>query len=242
MRLRLIAFLFSIILVLAPCRGWAIVVNPFMIGDPVRSVIGILMTLFYKADDPILGATLNVTQEEVEALLAGDETYVEDEGTGEAGSGLSTPTFDYVSKNVLSATLKTPYKPLNDKLSSSDKKAVVKEMFFIATDAEATEEKQAEILQKRTDYLTQIGKTYTQIAYGVHQQLISDMDSISADINGNGSIGATAGMDQTWQAINRALISDIALQIQLMELDAAKFLSVQPLVLMTEQQPTQANN
>ena len=226
------------ILLFSPHKGFAIVVNPYKMGDPLRNLIGIVMSLYAQAHSPTVGAYLNVTQDEVEALLAGDESYVEDVGTGEAGPGLSTPTFSYISSKISSGQ-KTPYAPLNNKLTKgADVKAIVKEMFFIADAKEATDKKQEEVQARRTAYLTSIGKNYTRMAYEVQQQLISDMSAVSADINGNGSIGATAGLDQTWHAINRALIADIAMQIQLMELDAAKFLSVQPLVLMPETQPS----
>ena len=46
-------------------------------------------------------------------------------------------------------------------------------------------------------------------------------------------------MDQTWKAVNRALITDSALQIQLMELDAARFLSIQPVEVLEETQQKQ---
>lgn len=241
-------FLLMVFFVFPVHRGWSALgeacgaaSNPWVTGDPVRNMVGSLMNLFFKQDDPILGATMNVIQEEIQEALEGDgESYVEDVGTGSVGPGLTTPTYDYVNSKILTSNLKTPYAPLNSKLSSGDLKKVVEEMFFIASPAEATEEKQAEVLKRRTDYLTTIGKSYTRMAYEVQQNLISDMSSISANINGNGSIGATAGMDQTWHAINRALIADIAMQIQLMELDAAKFLSVQPLILMTETPPVVA--
>lgn len=213
-------------------------VNPEMMSDSIRSLVTSVMALLDLGNEPKMGAILNVKQEEADALLEGDSSYEEDEGTGKVGPGLGTPTYDYVNTKILTAKAKTPYGPLNSRLTSgADYKAVVKDMFFIANAEAATAEKKAEISKRRTDYLTSVGKHYTQLAYEVQQNLISDMDSISADINGNGSIGATAGMDQTWHAINRALIADIAMQIQLMELDAAKFLSVQPLILMTETPP-----
>lgn len=215
-----------------------VLVNPNLTSDNIRSLVTSVESLLVSASEPNMEATLNVTQEETAASLDGDESYKTDTGTGEAGSGLSTITYDYINTTILKGSSKTPYTPLNNKLSSSDLKSVVKEMFFIADEKSATEEKQAEILQNRTDYLTEISKYYVRLAYNVQQKLISDMDSISADVNGNGSIGATAGADQTWHAINRALIADVALQIQLMELDAAKFLSIQPLVLMSEKAPT----
>ena len=118
---------------------------------------------------------------------------------------------------------------------------VVKEMFFIENEADNTEAKQAEIVKNRTEYLTTVGKEYTQLAYDVQQKIIDDMSAVSSDINGNGSIGAVAGMDQTWKAVNKALIADIGMQIQLMELDAAKFLSVQPIMIMSEKRPEASN-
>ena len=218
--------------------------NPPAMSDSLRGLIGNIMSLIEVGNEPELGAVLNVTQEEVAGLLAGDDiSYEEDEGTGTAANAVPTATFDYINEKILSSGTKTPYAPLNSKISDdADMEKIVKEMFFIASSEDATTEKQAEIQSARNAYLTQIGKEYTRIAYNVQLKLIEDMDSVSSDINGNGSIGAVSGMDQTWKAVNRALIADIALQIQLMELDAAKFLSVQPLVLMTETRPGANNN
>lgn len=235
---KIFVLLFCIFL---PIRGWCIVTNPWIMADPVRSLIGILAVLRKWGDKPEMGAQLNVTEEEVAALMDGDESYIEEEGTGTPAGAVPIATFDYIKEEVLDSDKKTPYAKLNGKISDGDMTAVVKQMFFIATSDEATDEKKKEIEKTRTDYLTTIGKEYVKMAYGIQQKLIEDMSSISADINGNGSIGAVSGMDQTWKAVNRALITDIAMQIQLMELDAAKFLSVQPFVLMTETQPVSAD-
>ena len=223
--------------------------NPLIMTDSIRGLVGNILSLISLlggslASDPEMGATLNVTQEEVAGLLAGDDiSYKVDEGTGTGANAVPTPTYDYVNEKVLPADLKTPYAALNSKITTgADMEKVVKEMFFIANSNEATDEKQAEIQKVRNEYLTKIGKEYTRLAYNVQQKLIEDMDSVSSDINGNGSIGAISGMDQTWKAVNRALIADIAMQIQLMELDAAKFLSVQPFVLLTEERPGASTN
>ena len=75
------------------------------------------------------------------------------------------------------------------------------------------------------------------MAYEVQQKVIENMDSLGADIGGSGTIGEISALDQTWSSINKTLIADIALQIQLMELDAARFLSVQPIKIMSKEQP-----
>ncbi len=213
--------------------------NPIIMTDSVRGLTGNIMALIPAGREPETGAELNVIQETVGALEDGDESYRVDEGTGsgEGASDLAISAYDYMKDNVFSGAKQTPYGPLNQKLSGGNMEQVVKDMFFIQESSDNTEDKQKEIMAQRTDYLTTVGKEYTKLAYEMQKKIADDMSAVSADINGNGSIGAVAGMDQTWKAVNKALIADIGMQIQLMELDAAKFLSVQPLMLMSEKRP-----
>ena len=215
------------------------VLNPPIMTDSLRGLVGNILSLLKNLPEPETGAVLNAHQEEVGALEDGDESYRVDEGTGSGGSAsdLAISAYDYMKDKVFSDSKRTPYAPLNQKLTSGNMQQVVKDMFFIQNEADNTEEKQKEIMSNRTAYLTAVGKEYTKLAYEIQKKIIDDMSAVSADINGNGSIGAVAGMDQTWKAVNKALIADIGLQIQLMELDAAKFLSVQPMMIMTETRP-----
>jgi len=217
-------------------------INPIIMTDSLRGLIGNIMSLMKVGPEPETGAVLNVHQEEVGALEDGDESYRVDEGTGSADGGgssdLAISAYEYMKEKVFTDSKRTPYAPLNQKLTAgADMKKVVTDMFFIEQESDNTEAKQAEIVKNRTDYLTTVGKEYTRLAYEMQQKIIDDMSAVSADINGNGSIGAVAGMDQTWKAVNKALIADIGMQIQLMELDAAKFLSVQPIMIMSEERP-----
>ena len=219
-----------------------IALDPPIMTDSVRGLIGNILALTKAGPEPETGAVLNVHQEEVGALQDGDESYRVDEGTGSGADDLAITAYDHVKKNVFTSSKKTPYAPLNQKLKDgADMQKVVKEMFFIENEADNTEEKQAEVVKNRTQYLTTVGREYTKLAYEVQQKLINDMSAVSSDINGNGSIGAVSGMDQTWKAVNKALIADIGLQIQLMELDAAKFLSVQPIMIMSKERPADNN-
>ena len=228
----------ALFLVLAPLRGYAgIYTNPWMIVDPVRTLVGIVLTILKAGEDPLLGAWLNVIQEEVDALVSGDESYVVDEGTGTAAGAVPTEAYDYVSESVLSGK-GTPYEPLNSKIGGGNLENDIKSLFFLEKKDMADEEKVKEVEKRRNEYLTTLSKEYIKIAYEVQQKVSANMDSLKTDINGNGSIGAVSGIDQTWKAVNKTLIADIALQIQLMELDAARFLSAQPLELMSEKQPT----
>lgn len=220
------------------------VINLPIMTDSVRGLVGNIMSLIKVGNEPEMGAVLNVHQASLGALEDGDESYRVDEGTGSAGDGgdLAISAYDYMKEKVFSNSKKTPYAPLNQKLTNgANMQQVVKEMFFIENEVDNTEAKQAEIVKNRTEYLTTVGKEYTKLAYEVQQKIINDMSAVSSDINGNGSIGAVAGMDQTWKAVNKALIADIGMQIQLMELDAAKFLSVQPIMIMSEKRPEASN-
>ena len=261
MKKSLIAFLLLVGINVASSRAWAEgqsvattdtpdpTNNPVFITDSIRGLIGSIMSLIDVGDHPKLGATLNIIQGEVDALVDGDESYLEDAGTGEASSssgGLTISAYDYVEKHVLNNNLKTPYAPLNSKVvynfkdgTVSGAEKAIKELFFIAKQSDVTDEKREEIVANRNDYLKKVSQTYVSLAYNVQKSLVDDMSAISADINGNGSIGATAGTDQTWHAINKALVADIALQIQLMELEAARFLFVQPEVIMSEKKGDQ---
>lgn len=214
--------------------------NPLSMADSVRGVLGNIMTLFYEGDKPEIAALINVTQDEADALIDGDESYTVDEGTGESSNkALNLESYDYINEKILTSSTKTAYSPLNSKISSSsDMVQVVKDMFFIENEADNTEARQVEVAKARAAYLKAISRDYIRKAYDVQQKLINDMSAISADVDGNGSIGAVAGLDQTWKAVNKALIADIAMQIELMELDAAKFLSVQPYVVMSKEKPT----
>jgi len=214
-------------------------INPPIMTDSVRGLIGNIMTLLKVGPEPETGAVLNAHQEEVGALQDGDESYRVDEGTGTRDdSELKISAYEYMEDEVFADSKWTPYVPLNKKLTAkADMKQVVKDMFFIQDESDNTDEKQKEIMSNRNAYLTAVGKKYTDLAYNIQQRIIDDMSAVSANINGNGSIGAVSGMDQTWKAVNRALIADIGMQIQLMELDAAKFLSVQPVMIMTEERP-----
>ncbi len=211
--------------------------DPVSITDSVRNTGSALLNLLALGEEPEMGARLNVTQADVGALVDGTTSYVSEPGTGKPDSGtMPLDTYTYLHNTYLTDKIKTPYSPLNKKLTdSADMEQVVKEMFFLENNADATEEKQEAIRKEREKYLTKIAKEYVKTAYTVQEKLIEDMNVVSSDINGDGSIGATSGTDQTWKAINRALMADIVMQIQLMELDAAKFLSVQPILLMTEE-------
>lgn len=211
--------------------------GPIMTSDAVRGLTANVLNLLNLGEEPEMGAILNVHQAEVGALMDGTTSYVSEPGTGKPDSGtMPLDTYTYLHELFLTGKIKTPYSPLNKKLTdSANMEQVVKEMFFLENNADATEEKQIAIQKERDQYLTKIAKEYVKTAYTVQQKLIKDMDVVSSDINGDGSIGATSGTDQTWKAINRALMADIVMQIQLMELDAAKFLSVQPILLMTEE-------
>ena len=212
-------------------------VNPLEMSDSIRGAVGNILTLIDIGEEPELGALINVSEGTAEALIDGDESYIVDEGTGSASGShdLKISSYDYIKEHVLDSGKKTAYTPLNDKIAAGgDMEQIVKDMFFIDTPQNDTDAKQLEIMRNRAAYLKAVSRNYTNLAYTIQTKLIDDMDAISADINGNGSIGAIAGLDQTWKAVNKALIADIAMQIQLIELDAAKFLSIQPFVLMSK--------
>ena len=216
--------------------------NPMLsMSDGIRGTVGAAMTLWHKGDEPNIGAILNVTEEDVAALQAGDEAYVTEdpnEEKGTAAGDIPTLTYDFINRQVLKNKYWSPYGELNSKIQGGGNLSnVIKEMFFIEHEADNTEANRAKVQRRRDDYLRTLGREYTRLAYGVHEKLIKDVRGVSATLEGNGTIGTASGVDQTWKAVNRALIADIAMQIELLELDAARFLSVQPLVIMTKERP-----
>ncbi len=227
--------------------------GPMVIGDSIRGITGSVVGLLKVGEMPETGADINVYQGWASALQEG-ENRLEELGKGEFtdATAIPTPAFDLVNKKVLdpakSSGFGTPYKPLNDKIKKkgADIEKVVKEMFFTdgttAGTQKTVEELEAEAQRRRQEYLITIGKEYTRLAYGVHEALTDEMTAaISTPVYANGSNGAISGADVTWKAINRALIADIAMQIQLMELDAAKFLAVQPIELMPDKEKGSEN-
>ena len=241
----------ALFLMLAPMRGWCVIpANPVIVNDPVRTLMNVVIQFLALAENPQYGAVFNVIQEEVAGYVGG-----EGEGGGAGGESAGSPAtevpapaYDYVKANVLSSDKITPYAPLRNAVAGKGGEAIkneIKKMFFWNTNQGArplTEEKRTELLGKRTAYLTTIGKEYTKMAYEVQQKVMENMDSMSADIGGAGTLGEVSALDQTWRSINKTLIADIALQIQLMELDAARFLSIQPVEILEETQKQQYAN
>ena len=230
---------FVLFLALAPVQvfGGNPLVNPIHIVDPVRSIVGFILSLINIGEDPVMAAWLNVTQEQVAAAVEGDRSYVTPQGTGSPATEVPVPTYEYVQEKIFSNSNRTPYAPLNSKIAAGgDMEEAVKEVFFYSGD-DLDETKRKEIEKKRKEYVVALGKEYVKMAYEVQQKVIENMSALGTNIGGNGTIGAVSSLDQTWKSVNRSLIADIALQIQLMELDAARFLSAQPVQIMSETPP-----
>jgi len=208
--------------------------------DPIRNITGAVLSLLSLGEEPVQMAEVNVKQQEVDALADGDTSYRVNEGKGEAASGLEITAYDYLKEKVLDGNY-TPYAPLNSKINGGegDTKQAILDLFFVPDEKTATQEQVDRIEKNRADYLKTISDSYVRLAYETQQKLIDDMDAVTAEISGNGTIGVISGIDQTWRAVNKALIADIALQIEAMELDAAKFLSYQPLIVMDENPPAE---
>ena len=135
-------------------------------------------------------------------------------------------------------TNETPYAYFGNQvlnISRDDAKKMIKENFFIENPEDMTPENVEAIRIRRTQYLQDIGTQYAVIAQEVQTRLIADLQStITTPLNGDGLMGAVSGLYQAWLAACRALMADIGLQIELLELDAAKFLRDQPYNLLKE--------
>jgi len=237
--------LYSLVLMslLSPVRleaGWlpTVMPNHWFGGDPYSSLVGTVAGLIASFSEPEMGATVNVIQEEADALESGSEQYVDAEMSGSATSqGFATTAYDYVNQNIFNGAQRSAWSEFDSKINSlstvDDTEALIKKTFFIENKAEVTPEKEEEIRQTRTKYLQTIGAAYAELAQEVQTRLIEDLNSVkTTKFNGDGLIGAVTGVDQTWLAATRALMADIALQLQLLEVDAARFLQDQKIELI----------
>ncbi|MBP5343571.1 MAG: hypothetical protein J6Y85_00635 [Alphaproteobacteria bacterium] len=235
--------------------------NAWMGGDSVTSLIGTVASLIASFSEPEMGATVIVTQEEADALGAGSEKYVKAEMSGSATSqGFSTTAYDYVRQNIFeggasmvindsnddsddteilkfTGAKRSAWPYLNNRIDNlmtvDDTAKFVKETFFVEDNDQLTQAKIDKAKRNRTQYLQAIGSEYSLLAQEVQRRLIPDLESVNtAPFNGDGLIGAVTGMDQTWLAATRALMADIALQLQLLEVDAAMFLQLQPIEII----------
>ena len=209
--------------------------------DPIRNATGAVLSLLSLGEEPVQIAEVNVKQQEVGALAEGDTSYQVNEGTGDPASGLDITAYDHlIEKDQILSGKYTPYAPLNNKIDGGkgDTKQAILDLFFLPNKSTLTQDEVDKVKKNREDYLKTISDAYVRLAYETQMNLATDMDAVTADINANGTIGVISGIDQTWKAVNKALIVDIALQIELMELDAAKFLTYQPVILMDETPPS----
>jgi len=287
-----------------PWITWA----PLSVTDPTRNMTGAVLTLKSLHKHPKQVAKILAHQQEVDALIDGEESYKVAEGTGTAASDLEISAFQYVKEKIFDKKMFSPYTKLNNKIkpilgtasTSSDSSSsssgstdgsntnggntngsntngsnsngsgsgqnngsnsgensgntnggngsssstqtdtvlttrlreIIMKEFFIASDAENTSENRKKVQRNRDDYLRTLGREYARLSNTVQEKLSDDIGAVVAALNGDGSIGIVSGTDQSWKAINKAFLVDLALQIEMMELEAARFLSVQPISMV----------
>ena len=272
-----VVYVFILVAFLCPTRVAAIefpniLANQYLGGDPITSMVGTVMSLIASFSEPEMGATVNVTQEEADALESGSESYIMAEMDGSATSqGFSTTAYDYVRQNLfegsgsvtpndsgdgsgssdssltITTVKRTAWPYLNNRISDvmtvDDVRKLIIDTFFVEESKDLTQEKIDEINNRRIEYLQTIGSEYSLLAQEVQKRLITDLESVNTTtFNGDGLIGAVTGVDQTWLAATRALMADIALQLQLMEVDAAAFLKEQPVDILSAPAGLKSNN
>ena len=232
-----------------------IVMAPWSVTDPIRNTTGAVLSLYSLSQDPKQVAKIIGHQEETEAELGGGgEEESEDEGEDEEessneeveeGSGSSAGDMDisaytYVKEKIFDKNMYSPYSKLNGKVkpvlgtsgANSRLREIILEEFYIENPSDNTIENRKKIQRNRDDYLRTLGREYTRLSNTVQSKLADDLSAVVSELNGDGSIGIVSGTDQSWKAVNKALIVDLALQIEMMELEAARFLSVQPISLI----------
>ena len=128
-------------------------------------------------------------------------------------------------------------------MTVDEARKLVIDTFFVEDNEQLTQEKIDEVNNRRVEYLQTIGAEYSLLAQEVQKRLITDLESVNTTtFNGDGLIGAVTGVDQTWLAATRALMADIALQLQLLEVDAAAFLKLQPVEILSAPAGLKSNN
>jgi hypothetical protein len=273
-------YAFVIVAFLYPTRAPATVITSiaqflaqqYLGGDPITAMVGTVAGLLASFSEPEMGATVNVTQEEADALEAGSEKYIQAEMDGSATSqGFSTTAYDYVRQNLFEGgasissdsedgesdssnskmkftTVKRSAWPylnnrINDAMTVDGARKLVIDTFFVEDKEGVSQAKIDEVNKHRIEYLQAIGSEYSLLAQEVQKRLIADLESVNTTtFNGDGLIGAVTGVDQTWLAATRALMADIALQLQLLEVDAARFLQYQPVEILPVPAGLKTNN
>jgi len=237
----LYSFVFASLLIPARANSFEllnILANHPMAADPYSALVGSIASLIASFNEPELSAMVNIIQEAGDDAEAGDEEY---EGTGEDGTatttGFSHEAYDYVQENVFPSGHRSAWSDLDEAVDSvssiADARQWVIDTFFIEDEEEMTLENEDKIKTRRTEYLQTIGSDYAVLAQEVQTRLKTDMESVKTTaFNGDGLVGTVSGIDQTWLAGTRALMADIALQLQLLELDAAQFMKEQQVTIL----------
>lgn len=143
--------------------------------------------------------------------------------------------YDVVKENVLPEGKNSKYAPGQE----SWDKAVefVKSNFYIKDRAKLTPAEQKRITLKRQEYFYEVNANLITTSLLIQQGLVEDAKSISkAPTSGCNKFDDININTQTMMVISKQLMADIALQIRMLELEAMRELTTQPVFLKSEPQ------
>ena len=234
---------------------------PYWVTDWGRSIVGIITGVMELSNDGEDKAQIIATQEETNKNACGSSGSADSTDTssgtmnlGSAGaSGFSGSAFDYINTTLLSTGIgNVGYQPLKNALSAAKgdatlradiREAVLKNFFADPTKSEeSTSEYKNAIKDARNAYVQEASARHVNLGYRIKGHIQNDLSVISSlPVTGDGELGAIAVDAHTLEQMVKMELVDLALQIEMMEADAIRFLIQQPVEIMSETKPGTQN-
>lgn len=143
----------------------------------------------------------------------------------------SNLAYDFIKENMLDKKEVSKYGPVKDSMTSAIE--YVKSTYYIKDAKDITDEKRMEIQNKRQDYLREVNADVLAYGIGVQQNLVEDAKSISlAPTSGCDYIDDINKNTLIMIALAKQTIADIALQINMLELEAVRQTNSMPIEIL----------
>lgn len=231
--------------------------------DLGRSITGIIQGIMNLSADGNAKAELIAVQEGTNQNADGSAGWEPNQiPTGTAsGTAFQNDVYAYVKSEILDQTDLSKYPLLQSNLNapkgegnarttceklgfSSENQMgtcmAVVDTFFADKGAENTQEYFNQIADQRQAYAEYVTARHIALGYNVQQRAITDLrKAAAAPVGSDNEIGEIAIDGQTLDEMLKITVADVALQIEMMEADAAAFLLQQPVEMMPEEKPEQ---
>lgn len=237
---------------------------PRIVYDPFRNVIGVIASIISLCNDGEPKAELIAVQERMDGSACGDVApeagesncywhgshnedggcvcdlgytgeFCQEEDTRIDDNAFRGSAYTYVKAQLLDKNTLSNYQPLQSHLggSGADFQQAIISTFFAPSDANTATE--AEYARRRQEYGELITTQHVVWGSQVQQRLVRDIQSAgTAPVTSVTEVGNIAIDGRTLDEMIKLEIVDIAMQIELMEEDAMRYMLHQPVKLLTE--------